>query len=71
MKKKSKQKITKNMLLGDVVNNHPKTAQIFFKHGLPCAACGMAFYETIEQGAKVHNIDLKKLLKDLNDAVKN
>ena len=70
MKKKTKkQKITKDMLLGDVVSKHYGTVQVFMKHGLPCAACGMAFYETVEQGAKVHGIDLKKLLEELNKAV--
>ena len=66
--KPKKQKITKNMLLGDVVSKNPKLAQVFLEHGLPCAMCGMAFHETVEQGAKAHGIDLKKLLDDLNSS---
>ncbi|MBR9678755.1 MAG: DUF1858 domain-containing protein [Nanoarchaeota archaeon] len=54
------------MLLGDVVSKHPESAQIFMEHGLPCAMCGMAFHETVEQGAEAHGINLKKLLDDLN-----
>jgi hybrid cluster-associated redox disulfide protein len=63
---KMKEKITKNMLLGEVVSKHPSSIEIFMKHGLPCATCGAAFFETIEQGASTHGIDLKALLKDLN-----
>lgn len=65
-----KERITKDTLLGEIVSRHPETARIFLKHGLPCAMCGMAAYETIEQGAKLHKIDLKKLLEHLNTAIK-
>jgi len=65
---KMKEKITKNMLLGEVVNKYPKAVEVFMKYGLPCAMCGVAFSETVEQGAASHGIDLKKLLMDLNKA---
>ena len=63
---KMKEKITKDMFLGEVVNKYPKTVEVFMKYGLPCAMCGVAFSETVEQGAESHGIDLKSLLKDLN-----
>jgi hybrid cluster-associated redox disulfide protein len=65
---KMKGKITKDMLLGEAVSKYPRTIDVFLKHGLHCAGCGAAFSETIEQGAEMHGIDLKKLLKDLNEA---
>ena len=64
------EKITKKMVLGDLVINYPKTTEVFFKHGLPCAMCQLASGETIEQAAKSHGINLDKLLKDLNKAIK-
>jgi len=66
---KMKEKITKDMFLGEVVNKYPKAVEVFIKHGLPCAMCGIAFSETIEQGAELHGVSLKVLLKDLNRAV--
>ena len=63
---KSKEKITKDMLLGEVVSKYPKTIDVFMKYELHCAGCGAAFSETVEQGAESHGIDLKALLKDLN-----
>jgi hybrid cluster-associated redox disulfide protein len=65
---KMKEKITKDMILGEVISKYPKTVEIFMKHGLPCAMCHIAFSETIEQGAASHGINLKSLLKDLNKA---
>jgi len=49
--------------------NNPKTIEVFFKYGLHCAGCGMANFETIEDGAKAHGFDnkkIKKLIEDLN-----
>ena len=69
-KVKSKDKINKDMLLGEVASKYPKAMDVFLKHGLPCAGCGVAFSETIEEGAMMHGIDLKSLLKDLNKIAK-
>ena len=62
-------KITKEMSLSDVVQNFPETVEIFQKHGLHCMGCAMASFETLEQGAAAHGMDLKNLLEDLNKAV--
>ena len=64
------EKIKKEMVLGEVITKYPKTVEIFFKHGLPCASCQLASGETIEQAAELHGIKLEKLLKDLNNSVK-
>ncbi len=63
-------KITKKTVLGEVVMNHPETVEVFFKYGLPCAMCHMAFNESIEEAAKLHGVKLDKLLKDLNKSIK-
>jgi hybrid cluster-associated redox disulfide protein len=62
--------VTKKMVLGEVAMKHPETVEVFFKYGLPCAMCHLAFSETIEQAAKSHGIKLDKLLKDLNRSIK-
>ena len=63
-------KITKNMILGEVARKYPETINVFLNHGLPCAMCHIAFHETIEQGAKSHGINAKKLVEELNKAIK-
>jgi hybrid cluster-associated redox disulfide protein len=64
-----KKKITGDMALGEVVMKYPETVPIFFKHGLPCAMCHLAFGETVAQGAATHGIKLNQLLKELNKEV--
>jgi len=59
-------KITQNMILADVLEKHPKSLDVFLKHGLHCIGCAIASSETIRDAAKAHNLDLDKLLADLN-----
>jgi len=66
-------RITKKMKTGEVIKNFPETAFTFIKYDLHCASCPMAVgegIETIEEAAKLHRIDLKKFLRDLNKAIK-
>lgn len=65
-----KQKITKDMSFGEVLQKYPETAEVFMAHGMHCIGCIMAQFETIEQGAAAHNIDIKKLIDDLNKKIK-
>jgi len=68
---KMKEKITKDMILGEVIAKYPKTIEVFFKYNLLCAMCHFASDETIEQSAELHGINLDKLLNDLNKAVES
>lgn len=63
-------KITKEMTIGEVIQKYPKIAFIFIDYGLHCIGCPMAVPETIEEAAKLHRIDLKKFLTDLNKVAK-
>jgi len=62
--------VTKEMTISEVVQKYPKTFFVFLDYGLHCIGCPSALAETIEEAAKVHRIDLKKFLKDLNQAAK-
>ncbi len=59
--------ITADMKIGDVVNRHPETIQVFLRHGLACVGCAVAQFENIQQGATAHGINVDALMKDLND----
>lgn len=64
------QKITKEMTISEVAMKYPKTVSVFMNHGLHCIGCPMAPGESIEEAVAVHQLDLKKLLEDLNRAAK-
>jgi len=61
--------INKNMSIDEVVRKHPETVPIFEKFGLGCVGCEAALFENIEQGAKVHGIDVETIIKSLNSVI--
>jgi hybrid cluster-associated redox disulfide protein len=61
--------LTKEMGIGEVVQKYPETVDVFMSNGLGCIGCAAASYESIEQGALAHGIDVEKLMKELNDSV--
>ena len=65
-------KISKDMTLGDVVAKFPETIPIMLKFDMHCAGCHVAAFETLEQGAKGHQMDektFKKMLAEMNKAI--
>ncbi|WP_088226912.1 DUF1858 domain-containing protein [Desulfosporosinus sp. FKB] len=63
--------ITGDMSITEIVEKYPKTADILLSYGMHCFGCMAARFENLEQGALAHGIDVPRLLKDLNEAVKN
>ena len=63
-------KITKEMTIAEVVEKYPKAALILMGFGLHCAGCPGAQSETIGEMAANYQMDLKKLLASLNEAIK-
>lgn len=60
-------KITKDMGIMEVVQRYPDTAMVFMYAGMGCFGCHAAQFETIEEGAVVHGIDVDKLVAALNE----
>jgi hybrid cluster-associated redox disulfide protein len=57
------------MAVRDVVSRYPGTAAVFEAHGLACAGCDAALFETVDQAALVHGVAIDVLLKDLNETL--
>ncbi|MBQ2135096.1 MAG: DUF1858 domain-containing protein [Phascolarctobacterium sp.] len=61
--------ITKDTGIIEAVQNHPEILQVFAEYGLGCVGCMAARFETLEQGAAAHGIDIEALVADLNKAI--
>jgi len=61
--------ITKEMPIGEVVQQYPQTIEVFLRHGLMCFGCAIAQFENVEQGAMAHGINIEALMEDLNTVV--
>jgi hybrid cluster-associated redox disulfide protein len=68
---KKKLSITKKMTFTEVMEKSPEAAQVLFGKGMHCVGCGMAGFETIEQGAIMHGIDADELVKEMNNKIRD
>ena len=62
--------ITKEMIIADIIKTYPKTIKVMNKFKIHCVQCIMSQFETLEEGAKIHNLDPIKLTKALNKEIK-
>ena len=58
--------ITKETTIEEVVKQYPETMMVFMKHGLHCVGCHVSSFESIEEGAMAHGVDVDILVADLN-----
>ena len=61
--------ITKDMIIGDVINEHPDLVRTFFANGMMCIGCPASQGESIDAAAQVHGLDADQLVSALNDAL--
>ena len=64
-------KITKDMLIGDVLDIDRGAATYFFEIGMHCLGCPHSRGESIEDACTVHGTDADALVKKLNDFLAN
>ena len=61
--------ITKDSIIGDVLDQYPEVADIFFSIGMHCLGCPSARGESIEMACMVHGADVDALVKAINDRI--
>ena len=59
-------KVTKDTLIGDVLDFNVETAQFFFEIGMHCLGCPSARGESIEMACAVHGTDADELVAKIN-----
>lgn len=58
--------ITKDMIVGEVLDIDTGAAKYFFEIGMHCLGCPASRGESIAQACAVHNADVDALLEKLN-----
>ena len=58
--------ITKDSIIGDVLDFAPATAKFFFEIGMHCLGCPSARGESIEDACAVHGTDADELIAKIN-----
>ncbi len=58
--------VTKDMLIGEIVQMNEKYPEILMAAGMHCLGCPAAAGESLEEACAVHGIDVEALLAELN-----
>lgn len=61
--------ITKDTIIGDILDIAPETAPVFLSIGMHCLGCPSSRNETVEQACMVHGVDVDSFLKKINELV--
>ena len=62
-----KMKVTKDSIIGEVLDFDRETAQFFFEIGMHCLGCPSARGESIEMACEVHGTDADELVAKINE----
>ena len=57
--------ITRDTVIGEIVENCPQPMPVFQEIGMPCLGCAMASGETVEQACAAHGVDPDEFLEYL------
>ena len=60
-------KVTKETLIGDILDFDVETAQFFFEIGMHCLGCPHSRGESIEDACNVHGTDADALVNKINE----
>ena len=61
--------ITKDTIIGDILDIAPETAPIFLSIGMHCLGCPSSRGETVEQACMAHGVDVNALLEKVNSVL--
>ena len=59
--------ITKDTIIGDILDIAPETAPIFLSIGMHCLGCPSSRGETVEEACMVHGINCDTLVSQINE----
>ncbi len=59
--------VTKDSLIGDVLDFDAGTAKFFLEIGMHCLGCPSARRESIEEACAVHGTDAESLVEKINE----
>jgi len=61
--------ITKDTIIGDILDIAPETAPMFMEIGMHCMGCPASRGETVEEACMVHGVNCEELLEKLNQQI--
>ena len=63
--------VTKDMLIGDILDADSGTAEFFLNMGMHCLGCPASRGESIEEACEVHGVDCNEMIEKINNYFAN
>ena len=63
--------ITKDMTIGDILDEERETVPFFLEMGMHCLGCPSSRGETVAQACEVHGVDADALVAKINEFLRN
>ncbi len=64
-------KVTKESIIGDILDFDPGTAEFFFEIGMHCLGCPHSRGESVEDACAAHGTDADALIAKINAYLEN
>lgn len=61
--------IQQKMTIREVLDTYPETAKVFIHRRMACVGCPVEGFDTLEDAARIYQIDVQELLDDLQQAI--
>ena len=58
--------VTKETLIGDILDHDRTTAEFFLEMGMHCLGCPASRGESLEEACAVHGVDCGRLVEKIN-----
>ena len=74
MSDNNKPKVTRESNIADIVFKYPEAAEVMASFGLNCVGCFASAFDTIGQGAQIHEMDedeVEELINEINKVIEN
>ena len=68
-KKAAVKQVTRETIIGDILDMDQTTAPYFMEIGMHCLGCPASRGETIEEACEVHGVDCDELIGKLNEVI--
>ena len=69
MENKETIQISKDMLIGELIQMHELIAQMLMRAGMHCLGCPSSQMESLEEACMVHGIDCDDLVTGINEVL--
>ncbi len=63
--------ITKDSLIGDILDEDKETAVYFLEMGMHCLGCPASRGESLEEACAVHGVDCSEMVEKINNYFAN